>query len=129
MIKSKKAKKVSKPKAKPKTKKVKVVKKKTKVVKKAIKAKKTSKQTKKEILIGEVSHFFDNIDVAAMKLKAPLEIGQTLIFKNAAGEELLKQKITSMQIEHEKVVKAKKGDEIGIKVAGKLHENNKAYLA
>jgi putative protease len=121
MIKSKKAKKISKPKAKPKTKKA-------KAVKKTIKAK-TTKSVKKEILIGEITHFFDQIDVAAMKLKAPLAVGQTLVFKNAAGEELLKQKITSMQIEHEKVTKAKKGAEIGIKVAGKLHENNKAYLA
>lgn len=105
-------------KAKSKVKKVKSTKNKVKTVK-----------AKKEIVIGEVTHFFDNISVVAMKLKAPLSVGQTLVFKNASGEELLKQKITSMQIEHESVSKAKKGAEIGIKVAGKLHENNKAYLA
>lgn len=106
----------------------------TKKTKKAVKPKaKTIKVAKivkkKEILIGEVTHFFDHIGVAAMKLKAPLKAGQTIVFKNAADEELLKQKITSMQIEHEQVTKAKKGAEIGIKVTGKLHENNKAYLA
>lgn len=82
----------------------------------------------KEKLIGKVTHFFDKISVAALKLKAPLKSGDTIVFRNNAGEDIFEQKIDSIQIEHESVKKAKKGDEIGIKVGQKVHENNEAYL-
>ncbi|MDP2856260.1 MAG: translation elongation factor-like protein [bacterium] len=82
----------------------------------------------KEKLIGKVTHFFDKIGVAALKLKAPLKSGDTIVFRNNAGEDIFEQKIDSIQIEHESVKKAKKGDEIGIKVDQKVHENNEVYL-
>jgi len=34
-----------------------------------------------------------------------------------------------MQIEHEKVTSAKKGDSVGIKVKGKARKNDKVYKA
>jgi len=83
----------------------------------------------KEKLIGEVTHYFDKIGVAALKLKAPLKTGQTIIFRTKTGEDLLKQTVGSMQIEHQSVEKAKKGDEIGLKVDQKVHEGNEIYLA
>ena len=83
----------------------------------------------KEKLIGEVTHYFDKIGVAALKLKAPLKTGQTIIFRTKAGEDLLKQIVGSIQIEHQAVKKAKKGDEIGLKVDQKVHDGNEIYLA
>lgn len=82
----------------------------------------------KEKLIGKVTHYFDHIGVAALKLKSTLSPDDTIVFRNKSGEDLFEQKVKSIQIEHESVKKAKKGDEIGIKVDKKVHENNEAYL-
>jgi len=82
----------------------------------------------KDKLIGEVTHYFDKIGVAALKLKSALKVGDTIVFRNKAGEDLFEEEVKSIQIEHESVTKAKKGDEVGIKVAQKAHDGNEAYL-
>lgn len=77
-------------------------------------------------LIGEVIHFFSKIKVAVLKLKAPLSVGDEI--RIAGGEDTdFKQKIDSMESEHEKVKKAKKGDEVGLKVKKKVREGYKVY--
>ncbi|MCX8015809.1 MAG: translation elongation factor-like protein [Patescibacteria group bacterium] len=86
-----------------------------------------AKTQKKEKLVGVVTHYFDKISVAALKLKAPLSIGDKILFRSHLGD-LFEQEVTSMQIEHEPVKKAKKGDEVGIKVIQKVHEGNEIYL-
>jgi len=75
--------------------------------------------------IGTVSNYFDHVKVAAIKLKAPLKVGDVVEIKG--GEVDIEQKVASMQIQHEKVEKAKKGDEIGIKVKGKVRKGYKVF--
>ncbi len=75
--------------------------------------------------IGTVSNYFDHVKVAAIKLAAPLKVGDTV--KIAGGEVDFEQEIKSMQIQHEKVEKAKKGDEIGIKVKKKVRKGYKVF--
>ena len=75
--------------------------------------------------IGIVSNYFDHVNVAAVKLGAPLKKGDTI--KIIGGETEFKQKVDSMQIQHEKVEKAKKGDEIGIKVKEKVRKGYKVF--
>jgi putative protease len=89
--------------------------------------KKANSKEKKEKLVAVVTHYFDKISVAALKLKAPLAVGDKILFRSHLGD-LFEQEVTSMQIEHESVKKAKKGDEIGIKVSQKVHEGNEVYL-
>jgi len=81
----------------------------------------------KEKLIGIVSHYFDKISVAAIKLTAPLKVGDKILFRDHNGN-LFEQEITSMQINRQDISSAKKGDEIGIKVNGRIHDGNKVYL-
>ncbi len=77
-------------------------------------------------LIGEVVHFFSKIKVAVIRLKAPLSVGDEIRIEG--GEETdFKQKVDSMESEHEKVKKAKKGDEVGLKVKEKAREGYKVY--
>jgi translation initiation factor IF-2 len=78
-----------------------------------------------EELIGEVTHYFGKISVAAVKLKKQIKIGDTLHFKGATTD--FKDTVTSMQIRQEKVNVAKKGDEVGIKVKDKVREGDKVY--
>tara|TARA_Y100000310_G_scaffold269519_1_gene282734 strand:+ start:1711 stop:1959 length:249 start_codon:yes stop_codon:yes gene_type:complete len=75
--------------------------------------------------IGVVSNYFDHVKVAAIKLTTALKVGETVEIKG--GEVDVKQKVASMQIQHDKVEKAKKGDEIGIKVKGKVRKGYKVY--
>ena len=66
--------------------------------------------------MGEVTHYYDKIGVAVVKLvSGDLKVGDKVKLVNSAGEEF-EQEIKSMQIEHAKIEIAKKGDEFGLKV-------------
>ncbi len=81
---------------------------------------------KKEKLIGEVLHYFNNIKVAVIKFKEPVKVGDTI--KITGGESTdFKQKITSMQIDYKKVALAKKGQEVGMKLKEKVREGYKVF--
>lgn len=81
----------------------------------------------KEKVLGEVSHFFGHISVAAVKMKNTLRTGDYIHIKGHTTDFV--QKIDSMQIEHETVGKAAKGDDIGIKVKAKARVGDMVYLA
>ena len=76
-------------------------------------------------LLGKVSHYFDNIGVAAIKLMGPLKKGDSI--KIEGGETLFSQKVVSLQKEHKKITSARKGDEVGIKVRQKAREGYRVY--
>ena len=75
--------------------------------------------------IGTVSNYFDHVKVAAIKLTGPLKKGERVEIKG--GEVDFKQKVAGIQIQHDKVEKAKKGDEIGIKVNHKVRKGYKVF--
>lgn len=75
--------------------------------------------------IGKVVGFYTHISVAAIKLEAPLAIGDKIHVKGATTD--FKQKVDSIQIEHEKVEKAKKGASVGIKVKDRTRPNDIVY--
>jgi putative protease len=80
--------------------------------------------TEKEI--GVVKHYFDKIGVAAIELTLDgLSVGETIHIKGHTSD--VTTTITSMQIEHDKVDNAKKGDSIGIKSPGKVREQDKVF--
>ena len=64
--------------------------------------------------IGKVIHFYDKISVAVVTLTAGLAVGDTIKIKKDDDEFTLA--VQSMQIDHKAVEKAKKGDEVAIKV-------------
>lgn len=99
-------------------------------IKKAKKTKKNGKpvkKAKKEKLIGKIEHIFEKIQVVTTTLKGPLKVGDIIRIKGHTTD--LVQDVVSMQIEHESVQKAKKGDGIGIKIKGTVRDNDKIYLA
>lgn len=79
-----------------------------------------------EELVGEVTHYFGKIGVAAVKLVKPLKTGDRLHFKGATTD--FEDTVESMQIGHETVSSAKKGAEIGLKVSDRVREGDKVYL-
>lgn len=76
--------------------------------------------------IGKVTHYYDKIGVAVVELDSDLAIGDKIKFERG-GEELFEQEVKSMQIEHEKVEKAGKGDVIGLKTEKEVKEGADLY--
>ena len=76
--------------------------------------------------IGEVSHFFDQISVAVITLTSNLSKGDKIHFLGHGSDFL--QDVTSMQIEHESIDTAKKGDEIAIKVTKPVKKSTSVFL-
>ncbi|MBN2067395.1 MAG: hypothetical protein JW744_02915 [Candidatus Diapherotrites archaeon] len=70
--------------------------------------------------IGRVEHFYNKISVAIIELSAPLTVGDTIKFRK--GEEEFEQTVDSMQIEHEQIKAAKKGQAIGLKTVQPVQE-------
>ena len=77
-------------------------------------------------LIGEVTHYFSNIGVAVIRLSAPLSKGD--IIRITGGEDTdFTQPVKSMEVEHQKIDKAKTKSEVGLKVKKKVREGYKVY--
>jgi len=76
--------------------------------------------------IGTITHFFDRISVGIIKLDGVLKIGDKVKFQGSKTN--FEQEITEMQIEHEKIEKAKKGQEVGIKVNEEVREGDNVFL-
>jgi len=81
--------------------------------------------SEQETEIGEVMTYYANIGVAAIELTDGIKVGDTIIFRGFTTD--LEHKVDSMQIEHESVQEAKAGDQIGIKIAGKVRKNDRVY--
>ncbi|MEK7513032.1 MAG: hypothetical protein AAB601_02425 [Patescibacteria group bacterium] len=77
-------------------------------------------------LIGRVTHYYGNLGVAIVEFSKPVEVGVTVRFKGTHTD--FAQTIDSMQYEHAPIDKAKKGQQVGIKVTEKVHEGNEVYL-
>ena len=75
--------------------------------------------------IGDVVHYFTKIGVAIIKLSNTLKIGDTVHIKGSTTDFV--QKVDSMQVEHENVETAKKGQSIGLKVKEKVREKDEVY--
>lgn len=75
--------------------------------------------------IGKIFSYYANIGVAAIDLTGDLKVGDTIHIKGNTTD--FKQKVDSIQIEHEKVSSAKKGDSVGIKVKDRVRPNDVVY--
>jgi len=105
-----------------------------KVVKKLVKKVIVLKPTKKLVIkkevkekkLGKVLHFYDKIKVLVIKLKDDITVGDTVKIKGGK-ETNFKQKIVSMEINGEKIKKAKKNQCIGFKVKEKTRPGYWVY--
>ncbi len=77
-------------------------------------------------LIGTVTHFFPQVNVAAIKIQAKiLSVGDEVYFKGVTTS--FKTKIASMQINRVPVTQAAKGSEIGILVKKRVREGDQVF--
>ncbi len=75
--------------------------------------------------VGEVTHYWGKIGVAGIKVTAALSQGDTVRIKGATTD--FEQAVGSMQIEHQNIETAKRGQEIGLKVGEKVRRGDTVY--
>jgi len=79
-----------------------------------------------EELIGVVTHYYGHLSVAAIRLESgSLSVGDTIRVLGHTSD--FRQRIVSMQIEHQPVTEAGKRQEIGLKVTEHARENDLVY--
>ncbi len=75
--------------------------------------------------VGIITHYYGHVGVAVVSLSGELKVGDDIEIEGA-GEKLA-QKVSSMQINHKNVDACKTGDDVGLKVDGKVHEGDTVY--
>ncbi len=76
--------------------------------------------------VGKVTHYFDKIGVAVLELVDSLAVGDTIRIAKGSGEDFT-MTVQSMQVEHEQIQEAKKGDTVGLKVDQPVKDGDEVY--
>lgn len=76
--------------------------------------------------IGAVTHWYDKIGVAVVKLTGKLTRGDAIKVKR--GDEEFEDTVSSMQLDHADVSSAKKGDDAAIKLSRPAKEGAAVFL-
>lgn len=75
--------------------------------------------------VGEIIHYYDKIGVAVVKILAPIKVGDRI--KISGHDKEFEQEVASMQIEHQNIEVAKKGNDIGMKVDQPVKNGDEVY--
>ncbi|MDD4662214.1 MAG: U32 family peptidase, partial [Candidatus Pacebacteria bacterium] len=80
-----------------------------------------------KVLLGHVTHYYPKIGVALVNLEHKgISLNQNIQIE---GEKtFIEQKVESIQKENKEIKKAKKGEEIAIKVNGKVYNNDNIFI-
>jgi selenocysteine-specific translation elongation factor len=76
--------------------------------------------------IGIVTRYFHKIGVAAIKLEGSLSVGDSIKIKGATTD--FEMEVASMQVDRKDIESGQKGQEIAIKVADRVRENDSVFL-
>ncbi len=75
--------------------------------------------------VGKVTHYYNKIGVAVVKLIKSLAVGDRI--KISGHDQEYEQEVTSIQKDHLAIQKAEADDEIGLKVDRPVKENDEVY--
>jgi putative protease len=75
--------------------------------------------------VGTVTHYYDKIGVAVINVLAPIKVGDKI--KISGHDKEFEQEIASMQVEHQNIQAAKKGDDVGMKVDQPVKDGDEVY--
>ena len=73
-------------------------------------------------LVGEITHYFPQVNAAVVKLQIPLAVGDTIKVKGHTTD--FTQPVVSLQIDRAAVPAAKVGDEIGLQVKSRVRRGD-----
>ena len=97
--------------------------------KKAVKGvgSKEAKRSSLGTLVGVVTHYFPQVQVAVIKLKGALSVGEVIKVKGHTTD--FTQSVSSIQVDHVSIPQAKKGEEIGLHVDSRVRQHDEVYKA
>lgn len=75
-----------------------------------------------EVRVGIISHVYKKIGVAIVDLSDTLQVGDTIHITGHHTD--LTQRVESIQIEHQNIQKAERGQSIGLKVNSQVREHD-----
>ena len=75
--------------------------------------------------MGEVTHYFPHVRAAAIKLKAPLSLGDNVGIKGHTTD--FSQAVNSLQIDRQPIATGKKGQEVGLLVVSRVRRRDAVY--
>ncbi|MBS3101574.1 hypothetical protein J4204_05600 [Candidatus Woesearchaeota archaeon] len=79
-----------------------------------------------EMQVGKVTHYFTKIGVAVIEVTGgSIKIGDELHIKGHTSD--FRQKVSSMQIEQDKIEMAESGQSIGMKVSEPVRQHDIVY--
>jgi len=77
------------------------------------------------VKVGRIEHFYSKAGVAVVEVLAPLKKGDKILIRGSTTN--IEQMLDSMEIEHKQVANAEAGQRVGLKVAGRVRENDIIY--
>ena len=81
--------------------------------------------SKELVKIGDVSHYFTNIEVAVVELVNKIKVGDHIQIKGATTD--FTQKVQSIQIQHTQVKEAGAGDSVGLLVDYRVRQGDEIF--
>ena len=85
-----------------------------------------SNQKQKKVHTGLVTKYYAKINVAEVKIISPLKIGDAILVEGTTT--FIEQTLDSMQANHKPLIKAKKGDKVGIKFNDRVRVNDNLFI-
>lgn len=76
--------------------------------------------------LGDVTHYYNEISVAVLKLKNSLKIGDKIEFRGHTTD--FSQLVSEMQLNHKPITLAKKGQEVALKVDDYVREGDEVFI-
>lgn len=78
-----------------------------------------------ESKIGHITHFYNRISVAVLSLTETLDLGEKIHILGHTTDFI--QNVTSMEIEHKKVISVGPGDEVALKVIEPVRNGDEIF--
>ena len=79
-----------------------------------------------EIEIGRVTHYYNHLNVAVLRLIDGLKLGDRIHILGHTTD--LVERVASMEVDHHNAVWVKPGDDVAIKVLEPVREHDIVYL-
>lgn len=78
-----------------------------------------------DLKVGKITHYYEKIGVAVIELSDTLSVGDTIRISGHGKE--FTQPVTSIQVEHENIESAKKGNVVGLKLDQEAREGDEVF--
>jgi translation elongation factor EF-1alpha len=78
-----------------------------------------------DVRVGKVTHFFNHLSVAVLELTGELKVGDMILIVGRFTD--IEQRVSSMEIDHQKVTAVGAGTEVALKVYEPVRKGDVVY--